>query len=351
MVAGKRVIGVLVVGTDERGHRGRTDSIFVVFHNPSTRRTGVVVVPRDIRVGPGAEKINAVYGRQGIGGLKARVEDLLGQPIHYHAVLDLEGFVRLVDVLGPVTVYNDRPLRYVDRAGELYIDLPAGELELDGAKAAAYVRFRADERSDAGRSERQMELAQVLARRLAQERELRRDLRVLRTVMRFFRTDMPFHEVVWLLRRVGRWEASGFEVMRVPGVLREERGYSWIEVDRDSVRARVREFLLRLNTVPSEFTPSMVTVQVLNGTGIPGLASRARSRLLYFGYNVVEFGNAERDDHPRTLVLDRSGNLEAARRVREALKVGEVYPKIDRRLLVDVTVVVGRDFAEGRAER
>jgi LCP family protein required for cell wall assembly len=347
MFAGRKVVTLLFVGTDEEHHRGRTDSIFVGFYNTATKKAGLVVVPRDIRVrirGLYDEKVNALYARQGLGALKGYLEDLLGQPIHYFAILDLENFSRLIDLVGPITVFNDHPLRYSDHAGELYIDLPGGEVELDGAKAEGYVRFRADERSDAGRSERQMEIIQILARKILQERDALRDLRILRTLLRGFRTDMPFHEILWFIRNVGRIDLTGLETMRIPGVLRDIRGQSYIDVDPDSVRSRVREFLLKLNTITAEFDPSLVTVQVLNGSGVPGLAARVRTRLIYFGFNVVEFGNADRDDYEKTMVLDRSGNAEAARRIYEILKIGGQYPKIDRRLLVDVTVVAGRDL-------
>jgi hypothetical protein len=48
----------------------------------------------------------------------------------------------------------------------------------------------------------------------------------------------------------------------------------------------------------------------------------------------------------RTYVVDRSGNLEAARKLATTLGIAQdkVFQKIDRNLYLDVSVVVGKDF-------
>jgi LCP family protein required for cell wall assembly len=345
--SGQKIVTFLFLGSDEKSHKGRTDTIIVGFYNPRTQKLGFVIVPRDMQVkvrGLYFEKINSVYTALGLAGLKRQLSDLLGYPINYTAVLDLDGFVKLVDIAGPVRIYNDRPLRYVDQAGQLYIDLPEGELELDGEKAMEYVRFRADERGDIGRSERQLEIIQQVVKKVLLERDMFRNVRVLRTIVRYFKTDISFGEVLWLLRQSSRFKLSNIESMKVPGVFKKEKGEDYIVVDPDSVRARVREFVLRLNTVDPRFDPTVITVQVLNGCDTPGLAAKVRNRLLYFGYNVVEFGNADHHGYAKTYVLDRSGNRQAADKIAEIIHCENVFPKINKLLLVDVTVIIGGDF-------
>ena len=56
----------------------------------------------------------------------------------------------------------EKPLKYVDRAQDLYIDIPAGKQLLDGEKALQYVRFRYDPLGDIGRIKRQQEFLQAL---------------------------------------------------------------------------------------------------------------------------------------------------------------------------------------------
>jgi hypothetical protein len=91
-----------------------------------------------------------------------------------------------------------------------------------------------------------------------------------------------------------------------------------------------------------------VTVEVLNAAGLAGLARSATRHLREAGFDVVYFGNAHEFGQDSTLVLDRSGKPERARRVADALGVERVTSRPDSTLLLDVTVVIGRDWSGAR---
>ncbi len=84
-------------------------------------------------------------------------------------------------------------------------------------------------------------------------------------------------------------------------------------------------------------------VEVLNGAGTPGLARDATERLRAAGFDVVYFGNAP---EPRglSLVLDRGGRGDAARRAAGALGFRQVRTQPNATLEVDVTVILGKDW-------
>jgi hypothetical protein len=88
-----------------------------------------------------------------------------------------------------------------------------------------------------------------------------------------------------------------------------------------------------------------VQVQVLNGSGAPEVAQQAAQALRRRGLDVVSIGNADTQQYPHTLVLLRRGSLPVARQVAAALGKGEVLEQRDASLLVDVTVVLGADYA------
>lgn len=91
-------------------------------------------------------------------------------------------------------------------------------------------------------------------------------------------------------------------------------------------------------------------VQVLNGSEVPDLAQQASQVLREHGFDVVSIGNADSKHYRRTLVLLRRGNIAVARQVAGVLGKGEVVEQLDPSLLVDVTVVLGPDYApEGRS--
>jgi len=92
---------------------------------------------------------------------------------------------------------------------------------------------------------------------------------------------------------------------------------------------------------------AVIQVDVLNGCGIGGAASTATSYLRARGFDVVEIRNYKTFDVQESLVIDRRGDLEYARRVAYALGVSKknIVQQINDDYYVDVSVVVGRDYS------
>ena len=86
-----------------------------------------------------------------------------------------------------------------------------------------------------------------------------------------------------------------------------------------------------------------VRVQVLNATTTRGLARRATQHLRDRGFDVLEMGTAN-EQLDSTLVLDRSGHPDWARRVAEALGGARVESRPDSSRYLDVTVLLGRSW-------
>ena len=99
-------------------------------------------------------------------------------------------------------------------------------------------------------------------------------------------------------------------------------------------------------TEVSTLLSDIIQVEVRNGCGVPGLASRFTSVLRQNGFDVVESGNFETFDITRSFVIDRSGNLENARRVARALGVPDdrVIREISPDFYLDATIVIGSDY-------
>lgn len=182
-------LDVLVVGTDA-GLRGedraegepRADAVLLVRLDPAADEVRAVSIPRDLWLEPQPGEPEGTVGerlaevrRRGPAALVQRVEAALtvdgtGPGIDHYVELDGEGFARLVDLAGGVSVATSAPLR--DRGSGL--DLPAGCTRLDGGSALALARSRQLERrgddgvwhrdttSDVGRMWRGRELAHGL---------------------------------------------------------------------------------------------------------------------------------------------------------------------------------------------
>ncbi len=96
----------------------------------------------------------------------------------------------------------------------------------------------------------------------------------------------------------------------------------------------------------SHLISDVIQIQVLNGCGVSGVASRFTNKLRQSGFDVVESGNFETFDVQNTFVIDRSGNLENARRVAIALGISEdqIIREVATGFYLDATVVIGFDY-------
>ncbi len=94
-------------------------------------------------------------------------------------------------------------------------------------------------------------------------------------------------------------------------------------------------------------TPAkVIQLDVLNGCGASGIAARFTSFLRTSGFDVVEMKNYKVRTIEKTMVVDRVGDLAAARRVAAALGVQEanVVQQLNPDYFVDVSVIIGADY-------
>jgi len=93
-----------------------------------------------------------------------------------------------------------------------------------------------------------------------------------------------------------------------------------------------------------------VRVEVLNGSGIARAGIDAAEILRARGFDVVDIKNADRSDYEETIVLDRVGVAEYAKSVSQSIGAGEPCLQRNDDLLLEVTVILGRDLALRKRE-
>lgn len=164
---------VLVVGTDTRPEQSSSnpDTVLLARLDPATGSAALLSLPRDLMVeapGGGAPvMINSVVADHGLDGLVAVVEGQVGVPVDHTVVVGMDGFRSLVDRIGGIEVWVERPLR--DVGSGLYLDEP-GCVTLDGQQALELVRSRKVEMMDASGTWVRDPLAEV--RRVATQRQV-----------------------------------------------------------------------------------------------------------------------------------------------------------------------------------
>lgn len=163
----------------------RSDTMIVISLNKTNNTIRMVSLPRDAMVrmpenkyNVHRAKLNAAHAYGGPEMLIKTLHDELGLTIHDYAVIKFEGFKKLIDQVGGVTVNVDGALKrhngklyrgnmdYDDNWGNLHIHLKPGVQRLDGQKAHDYVRFRMDLEGDPGRIRRQQQVMRSLAKEI-----------------------------------------------------------------------------------------------------------------------------------------------------------------------------------------
>jgi polyisoprenyl-teichoic acid--peptidoglycan teichoic acid transferase len=183
-------ISILLVGIDRRPGRTHslTDTLVLATVDPVQGDAALVSIPKDVSRFPlyfggtytGAINTLLGYARRhpdefpdtATSTLMKQVESMLGTPVQYYAAVDLAGFVKLVDLVGGVTVDNPRAIDDPHYGGwtdgrPIGFRLPAGRQDLDAQEAMAFVRSTMGEGdSDFTRARRQQILLLALQAKL-----------------------------------------------------------------------------------------------------------------------------------------------------------------------------------------
>lgn len=178
---------VVLLGSDARADEAsRSDTIVV-----TKAGGGMLAVPRDTLVripGGGEDKINAAYATGGPELTVETLEGLTDLSIGHYVVVDFGGVEEIVNALGGITINVEEPIAYTLEGR--YVSIPAGEQELNGAEALAYVRYRGDPTADIGRIGRQQRFLQALAAEAKSPSKLPRLPATARAVWRNIDTSM-----------------------------------------------------------------------------------------------------------------------------------------------------------------
>lgn len=339
----ERRVNVLLIGVDvtlnERRQVepfSRSDTLMLVSFDPSRNRISALSVPRDtytIIPRVGAERINAAYAFGGPSLAIRAVEDLLGVPVHYYVKLGPSSFAHIIDALGGIEIDVEKDMKYTDTWADLYIDLKKGRQVLSGEQAMQYVRFRNDTEGDIGRVRRQQKVLLTILQQLKTPAAVLSAPRLLQAFMQNTQTNLSAGELIAIGLFATRLGAADIHTATLPG----EVGPIYVYLDEAQMRQMVADMLLGVDSK----TLSSTALEVLNGSGVPGLARETASRLERLGFRIVRVETAPQLAQTTT-IIDRAGRPEVARVLAELL--GQKSVTYEPGTGADITVVVARDL-------
>ena len=136
-------LNYVLLGSDSRDPgnegNGRSDTIMMVHLNAKRTKAYIISFPRDMYVdipGYGKNKINAAFAFGGAPLAIRTLEDLTDVRMDHVALIDFEGFIRLTEDLGGVTVTNKHDF------SSHGFNYPKGEITIAGEEALWFVRER-----------------------------------------------------------------------------------------------------------------------------------------------------------------------------------------------------------------
>lgn len=348
---------VLAMGMDRRTDEPtRTDTMLLVSLDPTHRADFMLSLPRDLWVpiaGNGLGRINEAYEDGGPSLSVQTASHLSGVPIDHWVVINFSGFKDVVDAMGGVTVdvaqTIDDPTYPADTGnGYSPFHLDAGRQHLDGATALRYVRSRhSDPEGDIGRTRRQQQVLEALAREARSPLNWWRLPLVARAAFASVQTDMSPPELLRFGLLAARRDPSSFQTASLDlahGYVANEVTSGGAQVLRPNVPA-IRRLAAGLE---AGIGGEAASVRVLNGTTSPGLAARYADQLAARGVDVTGIGNAPRSDVAATQI-EQNGVAGTSTRT-AAYLASILHAPVIRHdqpgSSVALTVVLGRDAAQ-----
>ncbi len=328
-------VNVLLLGRGGAGHAGAdlTDTIIVASIDPVNKKAALLSIPRDLYVDLGdfgEMKINSVFSTgknydvkdnedpddAGIRLLESTLEETIGIPIHYHVMVDFDGFKQAIDTVGGITIDVPEELSVYEyyRESNYTLDVGTGQESFDGERGLAFARTRkTSPRGDFDRAERQRLVMVALKDKVFSAGTYGNPLTINQ-----------------LLGDLGDHVSSNFkteEVLRVYEIMQETPNNEIASVGLADgpnsfvttsnigglsvviPRAGVFEYDEIKNFVRNALRDGFLanenaSVDVYNGTFVGGLAGRTADELKSFGYTVNTIADAPNKGMVDTIIVD-----------------------------------------------
>ena len=225
---------ILLLGVDSNGAGAdlwegtRSDTIMVVNVDPRARTMKAISIPRDSKVflpdNKGVSKINSAHAIGGVNLVKKTLKETFGIKIDHYIIVHDDAVEHIVDALGGVPIYVEKPMKYHDWAGHLHIDLNKGNNILNGKQAVGYLRYRKDGLGDIGRTQRQQWFMRSFFEKMKSLETLTKIPEVLNICKTYIKTDMSIYELSQYAGFLKGVDENKIEIATLPGAP-NQRGY------------------------------------------------------------------------------------------------------------------------------
>lgn len=328
------VITFLLLGSDLRsGASYRTDTLVVAIIRPHEGQVSLVSIPRDLWVNiptAGMNRINTAYQSGELSGypgggaalLRDTIRENLGLEIDHTAMVDFDGFRRIVNTLGGIDVpvacsYTDWRLRDptldpYDENNWMLFTTGQGLIHMDGDYALWYARSRSKS-NDFDRGRRQQEVLRALYAQALRTDVLSRLPQLYADFRSTIRTDVGLNDLLQLAPLALHLTNADIRSYYIAGDLVTPwttPGGAYVLLPNTAL---IQDMLRQaLSPSPIQKERQAWRVEVRNGTPNAGWDALAAERLNYAGYETLIRASAQQD-YAQTLLYDLTPDQDRAR--------------------------------------
>ena len=378
-------IKVLILGVSTDIDSELTDTIMVASYNPNTQKANLLSIPRDTFTGKyqskatAAQKINALYNvNKDPNDTLEAVNEITGLDIQYYVIVRTEALIKLVDAIGGVQFNVPIDMKYDDPTQDLHINLKAGSQLIDGEKAEQLLRYRHGNRDkngnmttypseygsdDFGRMRTQRDFITATIQQTLQLGNILKIGDILEIAHENVETNLQLSYIKDYVPYVVDFKTEDLQTAALPGTtpdMQQTNNVSIFVVDKKEANELVKS-MFNSNTTETEETntissntleetsttsnTSKIKIELLNGSGDKSNLEKVKKLLENKGYNVTKTGNT--NSISKTIITNKKDiadeNLKA---IKQVLGVGSISTNKSSTSLVDVTIVIGKDFTE-----
>ena len=378
---GTSPVTVLLMGLDYRDWQTgtdvpRTDTMILFQINPLTKTAAMLSIPRDMWVnipGFGYNRINVAYRTGEMyklpgGGMELAmktVEQFIGVPVDYAALIDFYSFVKFIDTLGGLDMKIRTPLK-IDPIGPGNTrTLEPGTQTLDGQAVLAYARNRYTKDGDFDRSTRQQEVVMALRNQIVNFNQLpmlvSKSPQLYKDMSSGIRTTLTLDQVIRLAALGAQVDVKNIK----KGVFDPHKDVAYASVMTSDGQAdvlvpnpdQIRILRDQVFATGAAYSPSMVSSDIValmksekakvllkDATGKPGLAQQASDFLTGQGMQIVGIEPANASGV--STIIDHTGKPYTSQMLITKLNLPNavVQSKLDPNAAVDVELVLGADY-------
>jgi LCP family protein required for cell wall assembly len=331
---------------------GLSDTMLLVRFNPHTNQLVVLSLPRDTRTWVAGEmtKLNEANYYGGPALAARSVSQLLGGvAIDRYVRINVQGVEKLVDALGGVTVNVPKDMRYQDDSQHLYINLKAGEQQLNGSQALQFLRFRYDDKGDIGRIQRQQMLMRAMVEQTLSPATIGRLPKILSVIQSHVDTNLNVEELLALTGFAAQTNATNVQMLMLPGDFSSPAQYElsyWLPNLGSIDRLVAEYFSYGTQQVAASEDPAYLRIAIQDSTGDPLAVDALISTLEENGYYNIYVDEGLNNELPFSRIVAQGGDQASAETLQRFLGVGEVRVESTGVLASDITIQLGRDWLD-----